>query len=102
LQHDGGYAGGNWNNTSNAGLGYRNANNERSNANNNLGFRSALPYCGQCLHAGRPLLKGNGPRNGKGIAVLAGPKKLFAQGDKYRKGKPPKRFSLFSVFHKEE
>jgi len=42
LQHDDGYAGGNWNNTSNAGLGYRNANNERSNANNNIGLRPAL------------------------------------------------------------
>jgi len=40
----GGYAGGNWNNTSNAGLGYRNANNERTNANNNIGFRPALPF----------------------------------------------------------
>jgi hypothetical protein len=39
----GGYAGGNWNNTSNAGLGYRNANNERTNSNNNIGFRPALP-----------------------------------------------------------
>jgi len=44
LQTDGGNAGGNWNNTSNAGLGYRNANNERSNTNNNIGFRSALPF----------------------------------------------------------
>lgn len=31
---------GNWNNTSNAGLFYRNLNNNRSNSNNNYGFRS--------------------------------------------------------------
>jgi hypothetical protein len=43
LQHDLGNAGGNWNNSSNAGLGYRNANNERTNSNNNIGFRPALP-----------------------------------------------------------
>lgn len=33
--------GGNWNNTSNAGLGYRNGNNPRTNVNNNIGFRVA-------------------------------------------------------------
>lgn len=32
--------GGNWNNTSNAGVFYLNLNNARSNANNNIGFRS--------------------------------------------------------------
>lgn len=44
LQTIDGYAGGNWNNTSNAGLGYLNSNNERSNSNNNIGFRPALLY----------------------------------------------------------
>jgi hypothetical protein len=34
--------GGNWNNTSNAGLGALNLNNLRANVNNNVGFRSAL------------------------------------------------------------
>lgn len=35
--------GGNWNNTGNAGVFYVNLNNPRSNANDNIGFRSALP-----------------------------------------------------------
>lgn len=39
--------GGNWNNTSNAGVFYVNLNNTRSNSNSNIGFRSALPsYAG--------------------------------------------------------
>nr|DAP06909.1 MAG TPA: TREPONEMA DENTICOLA VARIABLE PROTEIN 1 FUNCTION, PERIODONTAL DISEASE [Caudoviricetes sp.] len=42
--------GGNWNNGANAGVFYTNLNNPRSNSNNNVGFRSALPcilakYC---------------------------------------------------------
>ena len=43
LQTIDGFAGGNWLYTSNAGLGYLNSNNERSNSNNNIGFRPALP-----------------------------------------------------------
>ena len=40
-------AGGNWRNTSNAGVFYLNLNNTRSNSNSNIGFRSALPsYAG--------------------------------------------------------
>jgi len=35
--------GGNYNNTSNAGLGYVNSNNSRGNSNVNYGVRSALP-----------------------------------------------------------
>ncbi|MDO4305768.1 MAG: hypothetical protein Q4C77_02960 [Eubacteriales bacterium] len=35
--------GGNWNNTSNAGVFYVNLNNTRTNSNSNIGFRSALP-----------------------------------------------------------
>lgn len=35
--------GGNWNNSSNAGVFYLNLNNPRSNVNTNIGFRSALP-----------------------------------------------------------
>ncbi|MGJ9460135.1 hypothetical protein [Oceanobacillus sp. CF4.6] len=34
--------GGNWNNGANAGVFYLNLNNERSNSNSNIGFRSAL------------------------------------------------------------
>lgn len=34
--------GGNWNNGSNAGLGYLNLNNSRANSNSNIGFRPAL------------------------------------------------------------
>ena len=34
--------GGNWNNGANAGVFYVNGNNERSNTNDNIGFRSAL------------------------------------------------------------
>ena len=36
--------GGDYNNTSNAGLGYVNCNNVRSNANANFGVRSDLPH----------------------------------------------------------
>ena len=35
--------GGNWNNTSNAGVFNVNLNNDLSNSNDNIGFRSALP-----------------------------------------------------------
>ena len=35
------YASGNWNNAANAGVFYRNWNNNRSNDNNNYGFRCA-------------------------------------------------------------
>ena len=34
-------ASGNWNNSANAGVFFRNWNNDRSNDNNNVGFRSA-------------------------------------------------------------
>lgn len=44
--------GGHWNNTSNAGLGYLNLNNLRSNVNNNIGSRAALPGCQKPLHYG--------------------------------------------------
>ena len=37
------YRGGNYNDNDNAGVFYYNGNNARSNANYNLGFRSALP-----------------------------------------------------------
>lgn len=43
------YRGGSYNNGSNAGVFYVNLNNPRSNANGNLGFRSALP-CSQMLY----------------------------------------------------
>lgn len=36
------YRGGNWTNTSNAGVFNLNGNNPRSNSNTNIGFRSAL------------------------------------------------------------
>ena len=36
--------GGNWNNGANAGVFNVNGNNARSNANGNIGFRSALPH----------------------------------------------------------
>lgn len=35
------YCSGNWNNAANAGVFYRNWNNNRSNDNNNAGFRAA-------------------------------------------------------------
>jgi hypothetical protein len=37
--------GGNWNNAGNAGVFNLNLNNDRSNVNNNIGFRLALLYC---------------------------------------------------------
>jgi len=40
------YFGGNANNGSNAGLGYRNANNGRGNANINIGFRPSRSSSG--------------------------------------------------------
>jgi hypothetical protein len=44
-------SGGNWNNTSNAGVWALNLNNNRTNSNNNVGFRSA-----DYDSASRPLL----------------------------------------------
>lgn len=41
--------GGNWNNTSNAGVFYVNLNNTRSNTNTNIGFRSALPHWSETM-----------------------------------------------------
>lgn len=40
--------GGDWNNGSNAGVFNLNLNNARSNANRNIGFRSALPSIVRC------------------------------------------------------
>ena len=41
------YRGGNWNNGGNAGVFYLNGTNDRSNANDNIGFRSAyIPEIG--------------------------------------------------------
>ena len=37
--------GGNWNNGAEAGVFYCNGNNDRSNTNANIGFRSDLPRC---------------------------------------------------------
>jgi hypothetical protein len=42
------YCGGNWNNGANAGVFYVNLNNPRSNANGNIGFRSALLSIVRC------------------------------------------------------
>lgn len=36
------YRGGNWNNGTDSGVFYANANNDRSNSNSNIGGRSAL------------------------------------------------------------
>ncbi len=41
-------ASGNWNNAGNAGVFYRNWNNNRSNDNNNVGFRAA-DYCASAV-----------------------------------------------------
>lgn len=58
--------GGNWNNTSNAGLFYLNLNNVRSNVNTNIGFRPALPRSARTAH-----LKGRAAaRRGKGASLL--------------------------------
>jgi hypothetical protein len=46
--------GGNWNNTSSAGLGALNLNNVRANVNTNVGFRSALPLSQKAAVYGRP------------------------------------------------
>ena len=40
--------GGNWTNGANAGVFNVNGNNARSNANGNIGFRSALPHVRYC------------------------------------------------------
>lgn len=58
------YRGGNWNNTSNAGVFYANGNNPRSNVNTNIGFRVALPGL-----APSTFLKGNYTRTGKGVSI---------------------------------
>ena len=43
------YCGGNWNNGANAGVFYCNGNNDRTNTNDNLGFRSALPRTSEVI-----------------------------------------------------
>jgi len=53
------YSGGNWNNGTNAGLFNLNGNNPRSNANANIGFRSALPQ--------RQMLKAQGLSSRTGV-----------------------------------
>ena len=59
--------GGNYNNTSNAGVFYVNLNNLRSNTNGNIGFRSALPRDCQKLQAHGPA---PGTPGGKGSGFL--------------------------------
>lgn len=54
---------GNWNNTSNAGLWYRNGNNPRSNSNNNISGRPALPPSETNFS---PSSVGQGLQDGKG------------------------------------
>lgn len=64
------YRGGNWNNNTNAGVFNFNANNPRSNSNNNIGFRSALLLrrvgyplptgAGQCVAPKGPVSLPNG------------------------------------------
>lgn len=51
-------SGGNWNNSSNAGVWYLNLNNSRSNSNNNIGFRSdsAPPKVTRCYMVPREIL----------------------------------------------
>lgn len=61
--------GGNWNNTGNAGVFNVNLNNLRSNANGNIGFRSALPsYAG----GGRIRVLST-VRGDKGVCFHSGP-----------------------------
>lgn len=50
------YVGGNWNNSSNAGVRAANANNSAGNANNNIGFRAC-----NCVNPSRPSRHGAGP-----------------------------------------
>ena len=49
----GGFAGGYWASTSDAGLGYRIASSERTSTNGTIGFRPALPFMqeGRCSRA---------------------------------------------------
>jgi len=66
------YRGGNWNNSSNAGLAARNLNNERSNTNSNIGFRPALNDC--------PKQRGHGFADSASIKRALSP---HPQGEKY-------------------
>ena len=66
------YSGGNYNNTT-YGVASFNGNNARSNANTNIGFRSALPHFVRCCK-----LKGLLPVQ----AVIKGPVPLLYPGQK--------------------
>ena len=59
------YRGGNWNNSAN-GLFSFNGNNDRSNVNSNIGFRSALIYL---LRSGTS--RGTGSGQTKGVRIHA-------------------------------
>jgi hypothetical protein len=53
--------GGNWSNGANAGLAYLNLNNVRSNVNNNIGLRPALPLKPEAVSQGKlSVLRGKG------------------------------------------
>jgi len=71
------YRGGNWNNTSNAGVFSCNLNNPRSNTNTNIGFRPALgdsqkhgPYLGAVPvhHQKDPAILGQWPEHEQALA----------------------------------
>ena len=57
--------GGNWNNTTNAGVGNVNWNNTRTNSNDNVGFRA------DCRFTPRNLKYGDGGTTGMGCPALA-------------------------------
>lgn len=59
------FCGGSWNNGTNAGVFYVNLNYGRSNSNNNLGFRSALPRSRKVEGYDRPPCAGD-----KGVCSL--------------------------------
>jgi len=79
-------AGGNWNNGGNAGLAALNCNNERSNTNNNIGFRPALGATseGATATAARPAH----PSKGRSILGQAPKHEQVRSGGRFAEARP--------------
>ena len=78
-------SGANWNNTSNAGVWAANLNNNRTNANNNTGFRAdCMPRTQQCDGG----VEGDGFRPFKAKSLY----RLFSSRSRKRFGRQQKSF----------
>ncbi|MDR2815765.1 MAG: hypothetical protein LBB62_03580 [Proteiniphilum sp.] len=72
--------GGNWNNGANAGVASLNLNNARSNVNNNIGCRAALPLSQERILMGRRVYRGEK----ESYPFFVGPKKQTGRENMYR------------------